>query len=133
MSEIDTLSISGFALRLTCSLVPWDTDAFAFPVAQISHIETGDVSRAKSEYAELRDWLAWHACVVSCRLPHDHFRESMFSSPRGFDLSKWCYTHGHRPATLRRPRAGIVGRSHAADDPALEAIAFSPFRMSAIT
>lgn len=80
-----TLKITGPSLRLTANLVPWDAEAFGFPVAQIYELEVIDSSLVMESYREFEQWMdAGGIRIVSCRLPHDRLRESIFLESRGF-------------------------------------------------
>ena len=79
------LEISTSNLKLTSSLVPWDTEIFGFPVAQIHHLEVADFLFAVDEYCKFQEWLDINQIrIVSCRLPHNQLRESMFLESKGF-------------------------------------------------
>lgn len=84
MTQADPLDIRTPALQISCSLVPWDTAAFGFPVAQITKLEVRDHRKASQEYKKVRDWLDnLNIRILSCRLPHDCLRESMFLEAQG--------------------------------------------------
>lgn len=84
-AKLSNLELDSGGLRLKAELVPWDSEALGFPVAQISNILVNDSSSANGSYQEFQCWL--NACgvgVVSCRLPHEFLRESMFLESQGF-------------------------------------------------
>ncbi len=79
----DTLLIEGHALRLKCSLVPWDSATLGRPVAQITQIEAR--VGAADEFERFERWRDDQSVdIVSCRLPASALRESMFLEARGF-------------------------------------------------
>ncbi len=56
---------------LECSLVPWDSEIFGFPVAQIVRLELGLGAQVKEILQEFDAWCARHDVrLVSCRLDH---------------------------------------------------------------
>lgn len=72
-------------LKLVAEAVPWDAAVFGFPVAQIHTLDLIDPVGAAAEYDAFQRWLdAERVHVVSCRLPHDRLRESMFLESHGF-------------------------------------------------
>jgi RimJ/RimL family protein N-acetyltransferase len=82
---LSTLKITSPSLRLTANVVPWDTEAFGFPVAQIYEFEVIDSSLLMQDYRKFEQWLdAGEIRIASCRLPHDRLRESIFLESRGF-------------------------------------------------
>lgn len=80
-----SLNIVGVSLRMTASLVPWDSAVFGRPVAAIDSIEIGDPQIAEREYAAFERWLdEENIHLVSCRLAHAKLRESMLLEAFGF-------------------------------------------------
>jgi len=76
-------SIDGTAFR--CSLNPWDSEIFGFPVALVERRSA--VAAVQSDHfpAPLSNWLAKHRVrVASCRLPCTLLRESMRLEEAGF-------------------------------------------------
>jgi ribosomal protein S18 acetylase RimI-like enzyme len=72
-------------LKLSAALVPWDTEIFGFPVAQIRELEITNQLSAVKEYQKFQEWLDINRVqVASCRLPHNRLRESMFLEIQGF-------------------------------------------------
>lgn len=70
---------------LGCFLVPWDTEIFGFPVAQISRLELGDRADPGTILREFDAWCAGQGVrLVSCRLDHTRLRESMALEDVGF-------------------------------------------------
>ena len=115
---------------LECSLVPWDSEIFGFPVAQIDHVRfdegapTRDVLQAFDAWCSERD-----VRMVSCRLDHLQLRESFALEERGFRFVETVY----RPrleslAGVAAPRHQLqVERATPGDVPALEEIAYAAF------
>lgn len=77
--ERTSLELTGPALFIQCTMAPWDTDIFGFPVAQFQTIQLLDTKQAVAEYKVVAAWLdEMRVGIASCRLPHDQLRESMF-------------------------------------------------------
>ena len=85
-------SIRSHALDLDYGHVPWDTDIFRFPVAQIDdlRIGEGDAAGAFLRFENWRDEAGVR--LVSCRLPHDRLAESMFLEDHGFRFIEMVYS-----------------------------------------
>ena len=78
-----TFEADGAALG--CFLVPWDTEIFGFPVAQISRMELGDGADPGTILREFDAWCAGQDVrLASCRLDHTRLRESMALEDVGF-------------------------------------------------
>ena len=72
-------------LHIQASLVPWDTEIFDFPVAQIDLIKLASETLASEAFAEFERWRdEAGVCFVSCRLPHNRLHESFFLEEHGF-------------------------------------------------
>lgn len=85
--EIDTA-----ALRLSARLVPWDSESFGRPVAQVNRIEVRDDAGAAGELRAFADWLARGGfAFASCRLPHDRLHESFALEAIGFRFVEMVY------------------------------------------
>lgn len=70
---------------LECFLVPWDTEIFGFPVAQIARLELDDGAGAGTVLREFDAWCdGLGVRLVSCRLDHTQLRESMALEDLGF-------------------------------------------------
>jgi Acetyltransferases len=77
---------------LECSLVPWDSEIFEFPVAQIGHIELREGAPATELLQAFDAWCADHDVrLVSCRLDHLQLRESMALEEHGFRFVETVY------------------------------------------
>lgn len=80
-----TLNLSVPGCRLSASMVSWDTEAFGFPISQIQELEITDPISALEGYRIFQEWLNTNQIrIVSCRLPHQSLRESMFLEEKGF-------------------------------------------------
>ena len=65
--------------------MPWDTDVFNFPVAQISELMIKDFTRAKVGFESLFQWVNTHGIrMISCRLLHEKLGTSFFLEKNGF-------------------------------------------------
>lgn len=84
LPEEPTYLRSGDA-ALECWIVPWDSEVFGFPVAQIGRIDVADGSGSGRLMDALEQWCAHRdVALVSCRLDHSRLRESMTLEDRGF-------------------------------------------------
>jgi GNAT superfamily N-acetyltransferase len=107
-SETATIERDGGVIA--CSLVPWDTAAFGFPVAEVSHFELGAGDRARGLLSDLDAWCAARAVrLVSCRLGHTRLRESIALEGLGFRFIEMV----HGP--LLEPLDGIAAPRHRID------------------
>lgn len=79
------------AISMAWSEAPWDSAVFGSPVLQISELKI----RAAPAASDIAPFLLVRdeaACgLVSCRLPHDHLRESMFLEDIGFRFVEMLY------------------------------------------
>ena len=92
MNPTDQTLIERPGAMLECALVPWDSEIFGFPVAQISRVELDQ----GAQHAEILDaFEAWcdgrDVRLVSCRLDHIQLRESMALEDRGFRFVEMVY------------------------------------------
>jgi ribosomal protein S18 acetylase RimI-like enzyme len=115
---------------LDCSLVPWDTETFGFPVAQIDRLELPEGTDHAALLARFDSWCDEREVrFVSCRLDHTKLRESMALEERGFRFVEMVY--GPRLAPLDAiddPRHRIrIGEAEGGDVAAIERIAASAF------
>jgi RimJ/RimL family protein N-acetyltransferase len=123
MSAPETIDTSN--LRLTWSEAPWDSAIFGCPVLQIGQMEVrgADADKDFTAFETARDGIG--ACLVSCRLPHDHLRESMLLEGHGFRFIEMVY-HPELDdlASREYPDAGLsVSRATSQDLPETLAIA----------
>jgi ribosomal protein S18 acetylase RimI-like enzyme len=129
--ELGAQELAVGASRLACSLVPWDTATFGFPVAQVTEIELGTSATAADELLDAFEaWLRDNRIrLVSCRLDHRKLRESMALEARGFRFIEMVYRPQHaRLDAVARPAHPIDVRPAATDDlAAVEEIAATAF------
>ncbi len=130
-SPTEGLTLSTTHLRLRCQPVPWDRQAFGFPVAQLVDLQVGDLRAAASDYQTVREWLHDQDIrILSCRLPHDQLRESMFLEDQGLRFVEMVL-HPQLSALDRLslpPDSLTITEAGPADLPALETIAGAAFR-----
>ncbi len=125
-----TEQLTSAALRLRWSEAPWDEAVLGRPVWQIDTMElTGDPAEAEATFKAFEQRREARGVVlVSCRLPHQFLRESMFLEDRGFRFVEMVY----RPERALDPAEcwahGLqITRAHLADLPELLTIAGSAF------
>lgn len=81
----DTFIIETDGLSLKATIVPWDTQIFDYPVAQIDQFKIIDDDKSTSDFMEFESWRDIKQCkLISCRLSHDRICESMFLEAKGF-------------------------------------------------
>lgn len=122
--------LAGDFLTLAYFHVPWDSEIFGFPVAQIAEIRVNDSVKAAAELQPFLTWL-WQEGIrlASCRLPFDRLRESMLLEQVGFRFVEMAI-HPHLPQLQAYPCCdqGLqVERTTDADIPGIEAIASQVF------
>lgn len=118
------------ALSLAYFQVPWDSEIFGFPVAQIAEMR---VAGPKQAWADLSPFLAWleqeSIHLASCRLPQDRLHESMLLERAGFRFVEMVL-HPHLADLQAYPCAPQELRVERADDadlPAIEEMAAQAF------
>jgi RimJ/RimL family protein N-acetyltransferase len=117
------------ALSIASSIVPWDSEVFGFPVAQIDRIELADAAEASAAYHHFEQWRDGLAVrMVTCRLDHFALQESMFLEGCGFRFVELVY----RPSLCLEhtdfPESELVIEpALPADLPEIEAIAGDAF------
>jgi RimJ/RimL family protein N-acetyltransferase len=129
-SEISRLDLHEPGLRLVADLIPWDEEAFGFPVAQIHALQVLDPILAQSAYRHFSDWMDRHAVsVASCRLPHAQMRESMFLEQQGFRfVETLLHPRLDNPGAYHWPEDAIsIAPAHLEDLPALQYLAENAF------
>jgi RimJ/RimL family protein N-acetyltransferase len=117
-------------LKLAAEAAPWDAAVFGFPVAQIHTLDLIDRVAATSDYDAFQRWLdAERVRIVSCRLPHDRLRESMFLESHGFRFVEMVlHPRMDNIQALDLPEDNLVVASACKSDlPALEEIAERAF------
>jgi RimJ/RimL family protein N-acetyltransferase len=115
---------------LECFLVPWDTEIFGFPVAQVSRLELPDGADPGAVLREFDAWCAGQRVrLVSCRLDHTRLRESMALEAVGFRFVEMVHEpHLDLLDPLAAPRRMLdVGEAVADDLASIEEIAYSAF------
>jgi len=125
--------IPAAGLELDAFVVPWDSELFGFPVAEIERIAITDHAAAAQGLLALGSWLDRNGIrLASCRLPSDRLHESMLLEEYGFRFVEMIY----RPTVAPIP-PGVgdgdpirIGAAGADDLPAIEAIAASAFSTS---
>jgi RimJ/RimL family protein N-acetyltransferase len=122
--------IDSDGLEMEVFVVPWDSEIFGFPVAQIERLSLGASARPSEAMRQLHAWLDRHRIrLASCRLDSRALRESMLLEAHGFRFVEMVYSPVLSPITS----AGdvdemlVVEPVTAADLPAIEAIAGSAF------
>lgn len=113
-----TEQLTAAALRLSWSEAPWDEAVLGRPVWQIDNLElAGDSAEAGEAFKAFEQRRAARGvALVSCRLPHQCLRESMFLEDRGFRFVEMVY----RPVRTLDPAEcwahGLqITRAHSAD------------------
>ncbi|TDP74632.1 GNAT family N-acetyltransferase [Roseateles toxinivorans] len=123
--------LSTEALQLCWSEAPWDEVVCGFPVFQITdmRLHAGTPSADFEAFEVQRDHRG--VGLVSCRLAHEHMRESMFLESRGFRFIEMVYRPEielARLADLPVEQPLLVRAATAQDLPELCEIAGSSFR-----
>lgn len=118
-------------LSLEWSEAPWDSVLFGFPVLQIGRIEVRgrDADTEFAEFEAVRDRLRCR--LVSCRLPHERLKESMFLEAHGFrfiEMVHYPELDGLQTKDLGAPAQLTVSRAESSDLPAVQQIAERVFR-----
>jgi RimJ/RimL family protein N-acetyltransferase len=108
------------ALSLAVQLVPWDTEACECVVAHVSEILVHNANEALDAFALFERWRDAAAVkLVSCRIPANRMRESMFLEDRGFRFIEMVLRY-RTPALAQVDVPGVTIAQATADD--LEAI-----------
>lgn len=80
------------ALSMDYHLVPWDSDIFGRPVAQISEVRVSNVRQAARDFEPFNEWCIQQAIeLCACRIPASAMVESMFLEDRGFRFVELNY------------------------------------------
>lgn len=118
------------ALSLDYFQVPWDSDIFGFPVAQIAEMRVLLPAQARADLATFQAWLEQESIqLASCRLAHDQLNESMLLEQAGFRFVEMVL-HPHLadlqgfPCAPQGLRVELAGST---DLPAIEEIAAQAF------
>ncbi|MEA2519781.1 MAG: hypothetical protein QOF49_1861 [Chloroflexota bacterium] len=123
-----TLEVAGGSID--CSIVPWDSEIFGFPVAVIDRIELREDHDPAGLLTALDGWCEDRDVrLVSCRIDHLRLRESMALEDRGFRFVEMVYVPGLETFdSIGEPRhAIIVTEAGPADLAEIERIAYSAF------
>jgi ribosomal protein S18 acetylase RimI-like enzyme len=127
---MQTGTIAADGARIEALVVPWDTEIFGFPVAQVSRIEIPDDGASDELLRQFDDWCAERDVrLVSCRLDHTRLRESMTLESLGFRFIEMVY----EPYldTLERvgePRQELdIAEAGPVDLEAIESLAYAAF------
>ena len=129
-STPDTTRIEADGAALDCSLVPWDSASFGFPVAQITRVELGQDAQVEAMLQAFDAWCADHDVrLVSCRLDHLQLRESMALEGHGFRFVELVYEPRLDAFDgVADPRHEIqVSKAAQGDLDSIEEIAYSAF------
>jgi GNAT superfamily N-acetyltransferase len=129
-NDPDFFAVQTPNLRLVARHVPWDSDIYGTVVAQITDAELRDVDGASRDYAAFEKWCDTGGVgIVSCRLPQDRLRESMFLEQKGFRFIEMVLH-----PKIQLSRAGetvnegfVIACGSEGDLPALEALAERAF------
>ena len=129
-STNDPTRIDHGGSTLECSLVPWDTEIFGFPVAQVDRVELAGDAGADEVMARFDAWCADRDVrLVSCRLDHARLRESMALEGLGFRFVEMVYSPRISDlGSVAAPQHAIeVGEPVPGDLEAIEEIAYAVF------
>jgi RimJ/RimL family protein N-acetyltransferase len=127
-----SLHINEPAVALEVSLVPWDTESFSVPVAQVARLEVQDLARADPAIHRLLRWMEVNQVeLAACRLEHGRLLESAALEQIGFRFIEMVYgvqTDPRRTLDAPEPAVDLEWRAACdADLPALQQIASSAF------
>ncbi len=131
VSHPANVEIDATGLTLRANIIPWDTEIFGFPVAQIHVIQVRDAITAIDHWPAFADWLFVNDVrIVSCRLAMDCLRESFFLEGRGFRfIEVVLHPHRHTLDDLPPQHDGLgIHPATDADLPELISIAERAFR-----
>jgi len=118
------------ALALGYGIVPWDTEIFGFPVAQLHDVEVKDAAAAAIPFAAFESWRDRRGVrLVSARLDRSNPAAWMFLESRGFRFIEMtyhpvCSDLASLPLT---PNEIEIGAPRPGDEVVLEAIARAAF------
>lgn len=130
MNPTDETRFERAGAILECSLVPWDSEIFGVPVAQVSAFELGGKPGSTEVLDEFESWCERrNVHLASCRLDHTRLPESMALEERGFRFVEIVY----RPRfdafeAIAAPRHVIqVAEAAEADVARIEDVAYTSF------
>jgi GNAT superfamily N-acetyltransferase len=127
---MQTATIEADGAAIEALVVPWDTEIFGFPVAQVSRIEIHDGAQPVALLRQFEDWCTERDVrLVSCRLDHTMLRESMTLEGLGFRFVEMVYEPQlNSLAELAAPRHTVeVAEAGPADIDTIESIAHDAF------
>jgi len=123
-------SIVSDGLEIDCFVVPWDSEIFGFPVAQIERVAIKKNGNHREAMRELQSWIAEERIrLACCRLPNTNLPESMLLEEYGFRFVEMVYRPTCFPIRLAYGHDdGLTIEEAGEDDLArVEAIAASAF------
>lgn len=129
-NEAGRVSLTDPGLSLQVSLVPWDTRALGFPVAQVDAMELGEHDDPVPTIARLTSWLDDNGVrLVSCRLDSLRLRESMLLEQLGFRFIEMVYSPvlSPLPADVATDEEIVIGPAREVERSTLESMASSVF------
>jgi ribosomal protein S18 acetylase RimI-like enzyme len=127
---MQTATIEADGATIEALVVPWDTEIFGFPVAQVSRIELREDGQPDELLRQFDDWCTERDVrLVSCRLDHTRLRESMTLESLGFRFVEMVYEpHLDTFGQLGEPRQAVdVAEAGPADLEAIESLAYVAF------
>jgi RimJ/RimL family protein N-acetyltransferase len=122
--------MTGPGLHLRVSMVPWDTRAMGFPVAQIDEIELAAGADPAPTISQLVSWLdRQRVRLVSCRLDSLRLQESMLLEDLGFRFVEMVYSPVLQTlrAEVHTDEEVVIARASEGDSAALRSIASAVF------
>ena len=128
-SELRIETISAGGVEIDAFVVPWDTEIFGFPVAQVDRFALRPGEDHAEGMRQLEAWMDRHEIrLASCRLDSRALRESMLLEEHGFRFIEMVYS----PVLAPVPVVGadpelVIEAVDRADLPAIEAIAGTAF------
>lgn len=126
------LTLDTESLRLSAALVPWDSESFNVPVAQLRHIKVCDRWSAHTDMKLLLAWLESEDVeLASCRLDHAQLQESAALEEVGFRFIEMVYgmeirLHNWQPIAGELPKVQFR-RALTADLAELQVLAAAAF------
>jgi RimJ/RimL family protein N-acetyltransferase len=121
------------SVDLDLSIVPWDSEIFGFPVAQIERIVINRDGDHADAMRRLHSWFARKDVrLASCRLASDNLHESMLLEAHGFRFVEMVYRPTLSPIPLIECGSDdlVIAEAAMQDLPAIEAIAAGAFATS---
>ena len=99
-------------------IVPWDSEVFGFPVAQVTRIDLGAGDAPAGLLQQFDDWCTEHDVrLVSCRLDDTRLRESMTLEAIGFRFIETVYEpYLDSLAAVAQPRHDVRVAEASSDD-----------------